>query len=197
MRRRLAVVAERIARAIRGLWPDRNPLRRTLDRVEGVAVAGLAVAFLAGAPLAAAAAWHAAYSYAARSAHVQQAVRHQVPAVPVTSVLPLGQGYQAAVQIRWRPLGGAWRTGVVPTPPAASAGKVIVGVDRAGQLSGLPLQSQQIRGQAALAAILAPVLLGLILLCTGQLAHYLLERRRLAAWDAAWRATGPRWARRR
>jgi hypothetical protein len=31
--------------------PDRNPLRRTVDRVEGLIVGGLAVAFLGGAPL--------------------------------------------------------------------------------------------------------------------------------------------------
>jgi hypothetical protein len=30
MRRRLAVVAARAMRVARGLWPDRNPLRRTL-----------------------------------------------------------------------------------------------------------------------------------------------------------------------
>jgi hypothetical protein len=71
MRRRLAVVATRIARVIRGLRPDRNPLRRTLDRVEGVIVGGLAVAFLAGAPLAAVTAAHLVYSYGARAAHAQ------------------------------------------------------------------------------------------------------------------------------
>jgi hypothetical protein len=48
MRRRLAVVAARATRVVRGLSPDRNPLRRTVDRVEGVLMGGLAVAFLAG-----------------------------------------------------------------------------------------------------------------------------------------------------
>ena len=47
------MVAARAIRVVRGLWPDRNPLRRTLDRIEGVIVGGLAVVFLAGAPLAA------------------------------------------------------------------------------------------------------------------------------------------------
>ena len=40
----------RAARTVRGLWPDRNPLRRTLDRIEAAIAGGLAVAFLAGAP---------------------------------------------------------------------------------------------------------------------------------------------------
>jgi hypothetical protein len=43
-----------------------------------------------------------------------------------------------------------------------------------------------------LAAAVAPVVLGLLLF-TGQLTHFLLGRRRLAAWDAEWRATGPQW----
>jgi len=73
MGRRLAVVAARAMRVVRGLWPDRNPLRRRLDRVEGVVVGGLAVAFLAGAPLAAAAGGHLTYMYGARTAHTQQA----------------------------------------------------------------------------------------------------------------------------
>jgi hypothetical protein len=74
---------------------------------------------------------------------------------------------------------------------------VRVWVDAAGQLTGPPLQLLQVHGQAVLAAILAPVVLGLVLLCTGQLAHYLLGRRRLAAWGAEWRATGPQWTRQR
>jgi hypothetical protein len=48
MKRRLAAVAGRPVRVARGLWPDRNPLRRTLDRVEAVIVALLAIAFLPG-----------------------------------------------------------------------------------------------------------------------------------------------------
>ncbi len=198
MRRRLAVVAARMARTVRGLWPDRNPLRRTLDRVEVIAVAGLAVGFLAGAPLAAVAAWHVAGSYGVRAVHVQHAAWHQVPAVLVTSVSTRGEGYQAMAQVRWRSRGGTWRTGVIPTRSAApGGGKVMVWVDAAGQLTGPPMQPLQVTGQAALASALAPVVLGVVLLCAGQLAHYLLGRRRLAAWDAEWRATGPQWTRRR
>jgi hypothetical protein len=74
---------------------------------------------------------------------------------------------------------------------------VSVWIDAAGRLTGPPLQPLQVRGRAVLAAIFAPVVLGEVLLCVGQLAHYLLERRRLAAWDADWRATGPQWTRQR
>jgi hypothetical protein len=70
----------------------------------------------------------------------------------------------------------------------------MVWADAAGRPTGPPLQAQQVRGQAFLAAVLAPVLLGEMLLVAGQLAHFLLGRRRLAAWDAEWQAIGPRWS---
>ena len=60
---------------------------------------------------------------------------------------------------------------------------------------GPPLQPLQVRGQAALSAVLAPVVVGLMALCAGQLAHNELGRRRLAAWETEWRATGPQWTR--
>jgi hypothetical protein len=183
----------------RGLWPDRNPLRRRLDRVEGVIVGGLAVAFLAGAPLAAGAAGHLSYLYGAHTAHAQQAAWHQVPAVLLATAPTTGYtGYLSQVRARWRAPDGAWRTGRVPAPPGERAGGMVrVWVDAAGRPTGPPLQLLQVHGQAVLAAILAPVVLGLVLLCTGQLAHYLLGRRRLAAWGAEWRATGPQWTRQR
>jgi hypothetical protein len=199
MRRRLAVAAARAMRVVRGLWPDRNPLRRRLDRVEGVVVGGLAVAFLAGAPLATVAAWHVACSYGARTAHAQQAAWHRVPAVLLATAPTSGYtGYQPEVRARWIAPDGAERTGTVPAPPGQRAGStVMVWADAAGRLTGPPLQAQQVRGQAFLAAVLAPVLLGEMLLAAGQLAHYLLGRRRLVAWDAEWRATGPQWTRQR
>jgi hypothetical protein len=73
----------------------------------------------------------------------------------------------------------------------------MVWVDATGRPTDPPLRRYQVRGQAVLAAVLAPVVLGLILLCTGQLAHAMLTRRRLAAWEADWRATGPQWSRQR
>jgi hypothetical protein len=197
MRRRLTVVAARATRVVRGLWPDRNPLRRTLDRVEGVVVAGLAVAFLAGAPLAAVAAGHAAYYYGARTAAAQRASWHQVPAALLATAPADGYtGYQPEVRAQWTAPNGTRHTGAVPAPPAAWAGDtVMVWVDATGQQTGPPLQLSQVRSQAVLTAVLAPVVLGMIVLYTGQIAHYLLGRRRVAAWEAEWRATGPQWTR--
>jgi len=198
MRRRLSVTA-RAALAVRGLWPDRNPLRRTVDRVEAMIVGGLAVAFLAGAPVTAVAAWHAACSMGSRVARTQQATWHQVPAVPLATVPAPGYGqYEATVRARWTAPDGTRRTGTIPVPQGATAGRtVLVWVDAAGRPAGPPLQFSKVRLQAALAALLAPTIAGFVLLYAGQLACGVLGRRRLAAWDADWRATGPQWTRRR
>jgi hypothetical protein len=73
----------------------------------------------------------------------------------------------------------------------------MVWVDEAGRLTRLPLQPWEVQNQAVLAAMLAPMAVGLVLLSAGQLALSWLRRRRLAAWDADWRATEPQWTGRR
>jgi len=89
------VVIAGIRRAVRGLWPDRNPLRRTVDRVEAVAVAALAVVFLAAAPVAALTAGHVAYRMASRSC-IKQAAWQQVPAVLPATAPASGYGEDQA-----------------------------------------------------------------------------------------------------
>jgi hypothetical protein len=198
MRGRLAVVAAWAARAAHGLWPDRNPLRRSIDRAEAALVAGLAVAFLAGVPLTAAAAGHYTYNHASRTAAAQRAALYQVPAKLLTTVPASGYGDQPTVPARWTAPDGRRRTGMIPAPVAAPAGgTVTVWVDEAGRLALPPLQPSLIRGQAVLAGIFASVVFGMIVVCGGLLVHVALDRRRLAAWDAKWRATGPQWTRQR
>jgi hypothetical protein len=198
MRGRSAVVAAWAMRVVRGLWPDHNPLRRTIDRVEAVVVAGLAAAFLAGVPLAAVAAGHYAYGYASRTAAAQRAAWHQVPARLLTAVPASAYGDEGSVAARWTAPDGRRCTGMVFAPVAAPAGGTVrVWVDEAGRLTGPPLQPSLIRAQAVLAAILAALVFAIIVVCVGLLAHVALDRRRLAAWDAEWRATGPQWTRQR
>jgi hypothetical protein len=196
MRRGLRLVAARAVRVVRGLWPDHNPLRRSLDRMEAAVVAGLAVAFLAGAPAAALAAGHVSDSIGSRVAHAQLAAWHRVPAVLLAAVPAAGYD-DNEVLARWAAPDGTRHTGTVSAPSGARAGRtVMVWVDAAGRLTWQPLQLWQVRDQAALAAALAPVVVGFILLCAAWLAHSALGRRRLAAWDADWRATEPQWTQR-
>src|SRR5690349_2788843 len=101
MRRRLVVGAAGAVRAVRGAWPDRNPLRRTLDRVEAAILASLAVAFLAGAPVAAVTAAHVAAAAGARTAWAQRSW-HQAPAVLLADVPRSGYGRSEPVdRARW------------------------------------------------------------------------------------------------
>jgi hypothetical protein len=176
---------------LRGRWPDHNPLRRTSDRVEAAVVAAALILFLFG--------WHWADSAAHRVQQRQQSAWHQVSAVLLANARPvvdIGYGGVAGAEVRarWTAPDGTARTGDVAAPASAEAGSTVrVWVDQSGAQTGPPLRAQQAAGQAALAAVLAPFALGTVLLCAVSLAVYILDRRRLAAWAADWRSTGPRW----
>jgi hypothetical protein len=188
------VILAHTMRACRGLWPNRNPLRRTLDRVEAAVVGGLVIAFLAGAPTAALAAGHIASSISSRTAHAEQAAWHRVPARLLLAATPAAGYHYDQVPAWWASPDGAWHVDFVSAPSGTSAGgTVMVWVDAAGRLTGPPLQPRQIWVRTILAAALAPVVLGFILVCVGWVAYRVLDRRRLAAWAAEWRATGPQW----
>ena len=137
---RPAVVVVRAARAVCGLWPDRNPLRRTIDRVEAVVAGGLVAAFMAGAPLAAVAAGHAAYSIGSRTAYAQQAAWRQVSAVLLATAPAAGyRQYQVTVQAWWTAPDGTRHTGTVLAPPGTKAGcTVMVWADTAGRANRRP-----------------------------------------------------------
>lgn len=188
----------RLVRALRGLRPDRNPLRRGIDRAEAGILAALMVTFLAGAPLAAMTAGRAVYEMASRQQHSQQAARHRVPALLLAAPEEETAYSQAEARARWTAPDGSMHTGDIAAPLTARAETtVMVWVNASGQLTGPPLQPSQVADRQMLAAVLAPLVLGLILLAAGGLAHRLLDRRRLAAWEAEWRAFGPRWTRHR
>ncbi len=196
MTRPLRAAVARTVRAVRGLWPDRNPLRRTVDRAEAVLAGLLAAAFLAGAPLAAVAAGHAAYAIGSRTAQAQQASWRQVPAVLLAAApAPAFHQFQVTVPARWVAPDGTRHVGAVLAPPGTSAGHtVMVWVDRAGRLTGNPpLELAQVQAQVVLATILTPVAVGLVLLCAGLVAHAGLGRRRMASWEADWQVTEPQW----
>lgn len=195
VRRRPATSGARVIREVRGLWPDHNPLRRSLDRVEAVIVASLAMVLLAGAPVVAVTAGHLTYNAASRTVSAQRSW-HQEKAVLLASASVPAQ-FETAVPARWAGPAGERRTGMVPVLAGATAGSTVtVWVDGSGQLTGLPLRRSQVQAQAVMAALFAPVMLVLLLVSVGLLAHGALGRRRMAAWDADWQAIEPQWTRR-
>ena len=187
----------RLGRWWRGWRPDRNPLRRRSDRAEILILGVLVAASLAGAPLAAhvAASW--TYATSAREAHAQQAALHQVPATLLEPAQPLGV-YNAEASARWRAPDGHMVTGQVPVSVGSAAGStVMVWTNQAGQLTDSPLNTSQVASRAELSEVLAVAGLAVMLIVVGMLVHWALNRRRLAAWDADWLATGPLWSQRR
>jgi hypothetical protein len=163
--------------------------------VEAAIVAGLLAAFVAGAPLAALAVGNWSHAVGFRVEHAQQSAWHQVPATLfATAPYPGYTGYEAQVPARWTAQNGTRVSAEIPAPAGAKAGStLLVWVDAAGHLTGPPLRHDQVTGQAALAALLAALGVGMLVLCAGFVAHCGLERRRLAAWDSDWRVTEPQW----
>jgi hypothetical protein len=185
-----------LGRLVRGRRPDRNPLRRGSDRAETAVLGALLAAFLAGAPLAAHAAGSWTYATSARETQAQQAAIHQVRATLLQAATPgsiLEGGAEANAQ--WKAPDGHMRTGQVFVPDTAAAGStVLVWVSQAGQLANPPLQHSQVTGRVVSARVLAVAGLAVTLLLVGWAARWALDRRRLAAWEAEWVATGPRWS---
>ena len=183
---------------MRRLRPDRNPLRRTADRVEAAVMAGLLAVFLAGVPLAALAAAGQVAASGMRAARAQ-ARWHQVAAVLLQDAPEPAQARSQAsldpsVRARWTAPGGAPREGEVYAPGGAKAGTtVMVWTGRSGGLEGAPVQHADVTILQALAALAAAGLAAAAVAVTGLLARRVLDRRRLAAWDAEWSRTGPQW----
>lgn len=184
---------------VRRLCPDRNPLRRATDRAEFAVVALLLVAFLIAAPLTALAAADWAASSGLRA---ERAGLHQVPAVllhdapsPAGSLGLPASAHQALA--RWPGPAGP-RTGMIYVLPGARADStVLVWTDRSGRLTGAPAGATDVAGLEFLAAVAALAVPALVLLPVWMIAIGILNRRRLAAWEADWAATGPQWTGRR
>jgi hypothetical protein len=179
-----------------GLGLDRNPLRRASDRAEAWLRAGLLVVFLTAGPMAAVAAgqWtaHTAGAGASAQSHTVQAILLQPATAPTarSAATPSGQVW---VRAQWSSSGGSVRTGEVRAPAGAPAGTVVtVWLNASGQLTAAPQRSDA-AGAVALAAMMTLAAVALALWITLRLIRRLLDRRRLAAWEAAWRAIGPRW----
>ncbi len=208
--RRLRWRLSRPVRWVRGIMPDRNPVRRAVDRAEVAIMASLLVAFAVLAPVAASLAegWASPPSRATAvaggsgrplaraSAPSAGAGRHLIRAELLTGVPRLGPrvvplGIRPLAVARWTWPAGVRHTGQVVAPPGSRPGTVVmVWVDSAGHLAAPPAQPVT-RDQAAMAGVLV---LGAVLAAAAWLAHWLIDRRRMAGWDAQWRAMGPRWS---
>jgi hypothetical protein len=189
-----------LRRTVRGLRPDRNPLRRTSDRVETCLLAGLFAATAVGAPFAVHAASDAAYGAALRTEHAQLAARHEVRAVLTQVAGSTASDYtlstEVPVRVSWTSVTGVKRTGeVLALAGSAKGSKVTIWTDDQGNLTSPPLQPTQVTGQGEVAELGACVGIAALFLSEAALVRYVMNRRRMAAWDADWAVTAQVWNR--
>jgi hypothetical protein len=188
-------------RQVRGARPDRNPLRRSVDRLETGLVAGLVVAAAAAAPFAARAAGQAAYHSALQARHEQLSTRFEVRAVLIEQA-STNAGYALAAGVpdlaSWTSVGGVHRAGEIPVQPGSPAGTTVpVWTDASGYLVSPPLNLADAAGDADAASTCAVA--GMLIACGlgAMVTRKLMNRHRMAAWEADWLATAPTWNRQR
>jgi hypothetical protein len=188
------------ARLARRLGLDGNPLRRRADKIAACFAALLAVVFLIGAPVLSIAAigWAgrtgATGQQAARSWRQVSAVVRQAAPAPSLSREALGLTLARA---QWTAPDGRARAGAIPVSAGLAAGHTVpLWVDEAGLPTGPPPGHGAVLAREAAAGVVAPVALGVVLLCLAGAGRWVLDRRRLADWGAAWAAVGPQWTKR-
>jgi len=147
----------------------RNELRRPCDRIEGLVVASLVAAFLTAAIAAACFAGHLYQSERAMAAHMRP------PAAALSRSGPMASAIHNASAGTSMP---AWpaRSGQPASSPAGAPGMIVTAF-----FAGFSVTTGA-----------AVVLVLCYLLC-----RMVLDRRRLARWESAWAAVGPRWTSRR
>jgi hypothetical protein len=190
-----------LVRLARWLGFDRNPLRRGTDRVEAVLRLVTILLAVVAVPAAAVAAGRWADHYALHRAQLQRAVNHQVTAVlledaPVTGVpSPYTSVRTTWVPARWQPPGQPPRTGEVLAVAGASKGSTVrTWIDPTGAVTDPPLDHRIVVGDVWLAVMATCLVSWLALLVASTLVRRVLDRRRLRAWAAEWRASGPLWS---
>lgn len=189
----------RRTRIVRKLGLDGNPLRRRIDKIAGCAATLLLAVFLVGAPLLVATA--ARWAGRPGAAEIQAARSwHQVPAT-LLHAAPGPDGGEAFghswVLARWTAPDGRARTGEILVSGGMAAGRAVpLGVDMTGSPTGAPPSRSAVLAEETAAGALAAIALAAVLLCLAWAGRRVVDRRRLAGWEAAWAAVGPQWTKR-
>jgi hypothetical protein len=117
--------------------------------------------------------------------------------VATTGPVAADRGGQVWVRARWTSA-GTQTTGEVLARRGSPAGSVVTAwVDASGRAAASPPEPGHLGNEVALAVIMVLAVEALALLAVLRLIKGFLDWRRLAAWEAAWSAIGPRWTGRR
>ena len=191
----------RLARLARWLGIDRNPLRRGIDRVEAALRLVMILLAVVAVPAAAVAAGRWADHYGLHQAQAQRAANHQVTAVLLEDAPAAGlpnpytNVRTSWVSARYQPPGQPPRTGEVLAMTGALKGSTVrTWIDPSGAVTDPPLSHRIIVGNVWVAVMATCLMSWLLLLAAGVLVRRVLDRRRLRAWEAEWRASGPLWS---
>jgi hypothetical protein len=195
-------------RLARTLGLDGNILRRRTDKIAAWAAIVLVTVFLIGAPLLSG----AAAGWAGRTGHAGQSrglLGHQVPAVSPSAApavaAPSSIFARPPVQPRWaippmraRPGQIPFGTGLVAgrTAPLWMGGRTSPTDPPLLRRTYPPLNPDAVVARVTVAAIIATTALGAVLSCLAWAGRRVLDRRRLAGWEAEWAIVGPQWAKR-
>jgi hypothetical protein len=188
------------ARLARRLGVDGNPLRRRSDKI-AVSLAALLVAvFLAGAPWLSVAAvgWAGRTGATAPRAHrsARQASAVHARAAPVHAAVTRGV-FGSGVLAPWAAPHRRAPAAAIPASAAPAASNTVpLWMDAAGSPATAPRSGATVLAREAIAVVVATAALGIVLWCLALAGRWILDRRRLANWEAAWAAVGPQWTKR-
>jgi len=194
-------IRRRPGRLARRLGLDANPLRRRTDKIATWLTIQLLVVVLVGGPLLGV----AVFGWAARAGAAEQRAERswrEVPAVllraaPAPDSFAGGVFGFSWVPARWTTPSGQARSGDIPVEVGLTAGRTVpLWVDARGTPTETPITHRAVLARSATAAAVAIALAMIVLAGLMWAGRWLLDRRRLAAWELAWSIVGPQWTKR-
>jgi hypothetical protein len=195
----MATPTTRWMKIARRLGRDPNPLRRRSDVLEAWLLPAAVVIFLVLCPLVAGLTGMVLRADNA-AAHRAQQSWHSVPAVLLRAAPgPVFTDNGANTWTVWEParwtVSGQRHTGPIPVTAGSAAGSTqTVWLDSHGRVQVPPLSEARLGATVDAAMLISAGALAVLVGILTLVAHWFLDRRRLAGWEAGWLAVGPVWS---
>ncbi|TKG71121.1 Rv1733c family protein [Prauserella endophytica] len=181
-----------LGRFLRSLFPGRNPVARTSDRIEAAVLLLAIVVPLLALPIAAALGSDT-YARESRAAELEASTRYESTAVLLTDAVlespTIYAGGRQTVQVRaeWQRPDGSPGTGLVVAEAGLEKGsEVRVWLDESGERVQPPRTQAMAAWNAAAVAITAWLSVTLVCALSWWALHALLDRARRQRWQREW-----------